>query len=567
MYVVFFVLFTSQSEFGALHPAAGWTSAAGMLLSGAYRTWCAQRVLQPASGQEENERLRFLRSIALHSVLWAVFISYALWAVRGRGPLETAVVIAIAGFASAGVISLAPNSLLAWLHVVGQGGAALLWTVWAQDRFGALMIALVVAFLGFVAAGITVQGRHVSGMVRGRLLLEIHGEELRQAKEIAEEASSARARFLANMSHEIRTPLNGVLGLAQVLDRTPLTAEQRFLLASLRSSGDHLLAIVNDILDFSKINAGKLEVESVSFDLPTLVRDVAAPLEAAARDKGLQWTLVYPHDLFAVYRGDPVRVRQVLANLLDNAVKFTARGEVRLVVGRGQPGRMRFTVADTGIGISAQQLEVLFQDFVQADASTTRRFGGAGLGLAISKGLAQTMGGRLTVESEPGKGSRFTFEIPLPKSEDETNPPAPGAPPPAELKLPAACRILVAEDNPVNRTIAERFLAGTGAVVDTAENGTAAVALHAARPYDLILMDCHMPEMDGFEATAAIRSQGAGARVPIIAVTARALPEDRQRCLAAGMDGYVSKPLYRADLLKAIAGAMAERGAGSALAA
>lgn len=566
MYVVFFVLFTSQSQYGILHPAAGWTSAGAMLFAGVYRTWCAQRLLHSSSGTAEAERLRFLRSVALHSVLWAASISCALWAVRGRGPLETAVIIAIAGFSSAGAGALAPNPAFAWIHVIGPGGAALVWAIWAQDRFGVLMVTLVAAFLGFVAASIAVQHRHVAGMVRSRLELELHGAELRRAKELAEEASSARATFLANMSHEIRTPLNGVLGLTQVLDLTSLTPEQRSLLDALRRSGDHLLAIVNDILDFSKINAGKLEIENVSFDLRTLIQDVAAPLQVVAEAKGLQWTLVFPPELFAVYQGDPVRIRQVLGNLLHNAVKFTESGEVRLVVERGQPGWMRFTVADTGIGVSAEQCKGLFRDFAQADASTTRRFGGSGLGLAISKRLADMMGGRLTVESERGKGSRFVFEIPLPRSENEKNISALSAALRQPVfQLPATWRILVAEDNPINRTIAERFLAGSGAAVDTVENGRAAVALHAARPYDLILMDCHMPEMDGFEATAAIRSQGAGADVPIIAVTASALPEDRQRCLAAGMNGHVSKPLYRAELLEAIAHAMRERASGSVL--
>jgi CheY-like chemotaxis protein len=241
----------------------------------------------------------------------------------------------------------------------------------------------------------------------------------------------------------------------------------------------------------------------------------------------------------------------VLSNLLSNAVKFTSTGGISLKVSHGGPGRVHFVVADSGIGITTDQQANLFQDFTQADESTSRRYGGTGLGLAISKRLAIAMKGDLTVESVPGQGSRFHFEIPLSPSKETHGHPdgaASGAP-----GLPAGCRILVAEDNPINQLIMERFLAGTGAAVDFVPTGTLAVANHFQRPYDLILMDCHMPEMDGFEATAAIRARETGAtHVPIIAVTASALSEDHERSKQAGMDGHISKPLRKDELIRSI---------------
>jgi CheY-like chemotaxis protein/nitrogen-specific signal transduction histidine kinase len=398
-------------------------------------------------------------------------------------------------------------------------------------------------------------------MWRTQLLLETRGAELRRAKDAAEEASSARSRFLANMSHEVRTPLNGVLGLAELLHDTTLSSEQRGLLDALQRSGDHLLAIVDDILDFSKIGAGKLTLENVPFDLVHFIRDVSKPVEALAEVKQLRWTVECAPDLCRIVKGDPVRLRQVLGNLLGNAVKFTGAGEIRLHIDHVRAGWVRFTIIDSGIGISPEDSKKLFQEFSQADSSTTRLFGGTGLGLAISKRLADLMGGDLSVESESGTGSRFVLEIPLPASDEAIT--ARGAREVAvALRLPPNCRILVAEDNPINRMITERFLVGTGAAVDVVQDGRAAVALHSARPYDLILMDCHMPEMDGYEATAAIRSLDNGAAaVPIIAVTASALAEDRDRCLKAGMDGHLSKPLRRNDLLQAIALALEDAAA------
>jgi signal transduction histidine kinase/CheY-like chemotaxis protein len=562
MYALFTGLFCAQSDFGTRNPAVVWSFAILIFAAGASRVWCARRILSMPPEHAETWIRGFTSSVALQSVMWGAFVSVALWKCFGRWPLESAILIAVTAFSAGGFSLLSPRPSLASLHIAAQWIPAFVWSLLARDRFGLLILTLLVAFLLFAAVMVKLQYTHAVTMLRTQMLLEERGEELRRAKEVAEEASAARARFVANMSHEIRTPLNGLLGLAQVLEETGLNSEQSGLLDSMQRSGDQLLAVVNDVLDFSKIAAGRMAIEHVPFDLASLAREVAAPAAAAAEAKGLCWRLDFQPGPPGACVGDLVRIRQVLANLLNNAVKFTESGEVALEVRAGPPGWVRFTVVDTGIGIAPERREELFQDFTQADASTTRRFGGTGLGLAISRRLAELMGGFLSVESEAGRGSRFLCEIPLPRSQERVSEFPGRAPAGAEFRLPPECRILVAEDNPINRAIITRFLARTGATVDVAETGKAAVASHFSRPYDLILMDCHMPEMDGYEAAATIRLHSRGGNVPIIAVTASAFNEDCERCLRAGMNDHVAKPLRRGELLEAVRVALQDRPAG-----
>jgi signal transduction histidine kinase/CheY-like chemotaxis protein len=558
MYQFFCTFLALHPEFGGRHPAGMWTFAALMFITGAVRMWCSNRVGKLCDEEVEQGSRLLLRVIANHSTLWGFFVLFSLRSVYGNATLEMCIVIGVAGFATGGAVVLAAHPPLAWLHLGIQCVPVLIWSFSARGRVGLLVFTLVTAFILFVGALIVATHRHYVAMFRAQLLLESRGEELRRAKETAEEASSARAQFLANMSHEIRTPLHGVLGMTQLLSETPLSQTQQDLINALAGSGSHLLGIVNDILDYSKIASGRLATESMPFDLPALLEDVGTPVGAVAQAKGIRWIMDRSDEVGRTFRGDPMRIRQVLTNLLNNALKFTESGEVRLHVESPEPGWLRFEVVDTGIGISQDRSKDLFQDFTQADASTTRRFGGTGLGLAISKRLVELMGGTLSVESELGCGSRFTAAIPLAEAADsEVHSPAQIEParliPKAESR-----RILLAEDNPVNRMIAERFLAGRDCTVDVAETGRAAVALHTAQPYDLILMDCNMPEMDGFEATAAIRASNQAPKVPIIAVTASAFAEDNERCHRAGMNGYLAKPLRREELLQAVASALAE---------
>ena len=411
----------------------------------------------------------------------------------------------------------------------------------------------------------------------------------RRAKEAAEASSRAKGEFLANMSHEIRTPMNGVLGMSELLRGTPLTPTQRRFVDNIHGCGQSLLAVINDILDFSKIEAGKLALEPIDFDPREVVRQVAELLSTRVRADAVQVRCEVDAAVARTVTGDPGRLRQILTNLVGNAVKFTERGRITITVAATQsPGELKFSVTDTGIGIAPEDCARLFRAFEQADGSTTRRYGGTGLGLAISRELATLMGGEIGVRSTPGAGSTFWFTARLPAVAAAAVPPPPAAVvstgqagarqradgadsdvrtrartrDPSQPDRPV--RVLLVEDNAVNAEIGLVLLQSLGCEARLARDGHEAVQMVADDRPAVVLMDCQLPVMDGFEAVRAIRAReaagsgtgspdGQGAdRVPIIALTANAMDGDRERCLAAGMDDYLCKPFTRTALHDAL---------------
>jgi len=438
----------------------------------------------------------------------------------------------------------------AFINLMDRNGNQLAKIVWTPHRPGGdlISIALLPILLGVGAPLVLFfMGRRTAR----RLALTL--KDLAHARDEADAANAQKTIFLATMSHEIRTPLNGVMAMAQVMDMNELPADQRGRLAVILHSSETLLTIVNDILDLSKIEAGRLDLDPRPFDVGEILGALEELYEPVARDKGVGFSVVAEPDVQGAWIGDPDRIRQVVANLISNALKFTPRGEVRVRVRALAASGLRIEVTDTGIGIAADKIDLVFEKFRQAQSSTTRRFGGTGLGLSICRQLVTLMGGRIWLESREGEGSTFFVEIPLERSADAVATSGLAERAPDEVRLPL--HILGVDDNPTNRMVLEAILEPMGFKVDLRDDGAAALEAWRSTAYDLILMDVQMPVLDGVAATVGIRAEEAASgrrRTPIIALTANAMTHQLAEYRDAGMDDCVAKPIRIPDLLAAI---------------
>lgn len=506
---------------------------------------------------------------------WGVMVPQPISELKRRANevAEMATVIAVVSFGVA--------ALMSWLLALYLARPVRLVATTADAVLGGNEEVAVPAFRGWVPTEIRRLGQAFNTMLEG---LREKTTEIRQALQQAESSNQAKTQFLANMSHEIRTPLNGVVGMIELMRLTELSSTQRRYAEQATQSSQALLRLIDDILDLSKIEAGRLELEHVSFHLPSLVHDARMLFSEQAREKSLRLTVSVPDDLNIMLMGDPHRLLQVLTNLVGNAIKFTAEGDVAIRVSRVATDDarwvLRFEITDTGIGIPAIQQKLIFDAFTQADSSMTRRYGGTGLGLSIARELVRMMGGEIAVESTVGRGSTFSFTALLDPSDQPVT--APVAPPPpavsrvepraetpnlAEQFVPAASRdfqealhragrdsvrIMLVEDNAANMRVTRALLETLGCEVVPARNGLEAVALYRDDRVDLILMDCQMPEMDGYEATRAIRQIEAldGRSTPIVALTAHAMEGSRETSLASGMNDQLTKPLTMAALVR-----------------
>src|SRR5712692_4268234 len=534
----------------------GWVGAVVFttLLRGAWLFIAARRRLT-----ERTLRTGVRATVTLLAITWGVGAALVLPIV----PFETTalVLVILAGLIASALTTLAADPLSIRGFLAGIALPVLVSLVISEQSHHVAASMVVAVFT--LGMAIVARRAHITLVDHLRVTARLAVSEeaakraesvMRDARDLAERTARARSAFLANMSHEIRTPMNAVLGFVELILDTELTTEQRRALELVRSSSEALLMILNDILDYSKIEAEHLELESIPFDVSKVVHATASLLAVRAREKHLELLADVAPEVPRAVRGDPTRLRQVLMNLIGNAIKFTEQGEVVVSVTTGAASngnaQLRFTVRDTGIGIAAEHVGSIFKEFTQADSTMTRRYGGTGLGLAISQRLVRLMGGELAVRSDVGRGSEFSFTLALPI---ETASPTRST----ALAALGGRRMLIVDDNQTNRRILREMLAAEGIKVDevsTAADGLVALrgAVTKKARYDLAILDVQMPDMDGFQLATAVRGEKAIARTNLLMLTSAGQRGDGERCRELGIRGYLTKPISRSDLLEAL---------------
>jgi signal transduction histidine kinase/ActR/RegA family two-component response regulator len=556
-YPILIILLAVSTPFKDEHPVVFWYSTAGLTLSLTARVLLAAFVKPIYAVHRWLFMGPFVAAVWICSACCGGLYAYTIWFYGVENWTSIIVMLFIIGISSGSTVSFIPDFRLLSVHLLLLIVPAIVLSILSGSPKGtAFATASVIMMLFYL-----LQGRRLNhvywNLLHDRALKAAHAVELENAKLAAEDANVAKSRFLANMSHEIRTPMHGILGMANLAIEASTPEEAAEHMQVLSRSAQGLLQVLNDILDFSKIEAGKLALESIPFSLHQLITETTDILKPLANAKNLKLAYTVAPDIHDQVLGDPARLRQVLVNLLGNAVKFTERGSVTLTVTKQLPGQqgnrlpLMFQVSDTGIGISQKQQSLIFAPFSQADTSVTRRFGGTGLGLAICAHLAELMGGKLTVQSEPLIGSTFEFTCTFTCSAVE----APKPKPVVVASPVEPLHILLAEDNLVSQRLSAKLLRRDGHDVTVVSNGLEAVQAWEQQEFDLIFMDNQMPDMDGVEAVLNIRArekQTGRRRTQIIACSASAMAGDRERFLASGMDGYLSKPFCAEDLYTAI---------------